>query len=158
MKRKVLQLALLATLLWGGSMQTRADGFAVLTVTMNDETVYYQVTDIRKITFDYSNMVLHLTNGETEELPLSVVNEITVGDGSAGIAMFGSDKTGLKLKDGMLSLNLTNGGTVTIYDTAGKTIRSLQAKAGQNTISLNQLPKGVYIVRVNGASQKFLNR
>lgn len=145
-------------MLFLSSIQAKADGFAFLTVSKNGETIDYKVSDIRKITFDETNMILNLTNGDTEILPFSVLTEMTIGDGSTGISLVGMDKTGLELKNGSLSVDMKDDGTVILYDSAGKKRFSQRVKAGKNSISVSHLPKGVYIVKVNGDKQKFLNK
>lgn len=161
MKRRLLKVALLAGLMTVGSVQGWADGFAYLTVTQDGERVNYAVSDIQKIVFESSstNMVLMMADGSSVRLPLSELSTLTFGDGTtADISLARNSQTGLKLEDGQLTVDMEEGGTVTLYDAAGKQVRSLRAKSGRNTLSLGQLPKGVYIVKVNGNSQKFLNR
>ncbi len=159
MKRRLLKALVLASMLWGGSMQMKADGLAFLVIEQQDgEKVSYALSDIRKITFDSNYMYLNLSSGTTEALPFEVLSNLTVGKDNTGIELMSKEKTGMKLKDGMLSLDMKGNGTVTLYDTAGKTVRTIAVHAGQNSISLGKMPKGMYLVKVNGNSQKILNK
>jgi hypothetical protein len=159
MKRRLLQTLVLASMLWGGSMQMKADGLAFLVIEQQDgEKVSYALNDIRKITFDSDYMYLNLSSGTTEALPFEVLSNLTVDGDDTGFELISKEKTGMELKDGTLSLDMKSDGTVTLYDAAGKTVRTIAVRAGQNSVSLGEMPKGMYIVKVNGSSQKILNK
>lgn len=159
MTKKLLKTLFLTVLLWGLSMQMKADGYALLTIVQNGgSTVEYQMVDIQKFTFDNENMYLHLTNGDKKTMPFSTLSYITVGSDITGISLIGKEPVALEVKNGMLNVNMREDGTVILYDQAGKTVRRLKAKAGQNTFSMSGLTKGVYVVRVNGSSQKVMNK
>lgn len=159
MTKKLLKTLFLTVLLWGLSMQMKADGYALLTIVQNGgSTVEYQMVDIQKFTFDNENMYLHLANGDKKTMPFSTLSYITVGSDITGISLIGKEPAALEVKNGMLNVNMREDGTVILYDQAGKTVRRLKAKAGQNTFSMSGLTKGVYVVRVNGSSQKVMNK
>ena len=159
MTKKLLKTLFLTVLLWGVSMQMKADGYALLTIVQNGgSTVEYQMVDIQKFTFDNENMYLHLTNGDKKTMPFSTLSYITVGSDITGISLIGKEPVALEVRNGMLNVNMREDGTVILYDQAGKTVRRLKAKAGQNTFSMSGLTKGVYVVRVNGSSQKVMNK
>ena len=159
MTKKLLKTLFLTVLLWGLSMQMKADGYALLTIVQNGgSTVEYQMVDIQKFTFDNENMYLHLTNGDKKTMPFSTLSHITVGSDITGISLIGKEPAALEVKNGMLNVNMREDGTVILYDQAGKTVRRLKAKAGQNTFSMSGLTKGVYVVRWNGDSHKVINK
>ena len=69
-------------MLWGGSMQMKADGLAFLVIEQRDgEKVSYALSDIRKITFDSDYMYLNLSSGTTEAL---LVNGTAFGPNPGG--------------------------------------------------------------------------
>lgn len=159
MTKKLLKTLFLTVLLWGVSMQMKADGYALLTIVQNGgSTVEYQMVDIQKFTFDNENMYLHLTNGDKKTMPFSTLLYITVGSDITGISLIGKEPVALEVKNGMLNVNMREDGTVILYDQAGKTVRTIAVHAGQNSISLGKMPKGMYLVKVNGNSQKILNK
>jgi hypothetical protein len=52
MTKKLLKTLFLTVLLWGVSMQMKADGYALLTIVQNGgSTVECQMVDIQKVTF-----------------------------------------------------------------------------------------------------------
>ena len=162
MKRKtLLRIALAVALMAGGSVQTRADDYACLVVKSSDsEDVSYQLSDVQKITFGrntFYTMYFHLTNGEVVEFN-GWKTLLFSDDGSAGVSLTAQEPTGLQLQDGTLHVNMVSDGTVILYDAGGKVVRSLHARAGRNSFTLGRLPQGVYVVKVNGISRKFLNK
>ena len=159
MIKKLLQSFFMCALLWGVNMQVKADGYALLTIVQNGgSTAEYQVADIQKFTFDNENVYLHLANGDKKTMPFSTLSHLTIGSDITGISLIRKEHAALEVKNGMLNVNMREDGIVILYDQAGKTVRRLQAKAGQNTFSMSGLTKGVYVVRVNGSSQKVMNK
>ena len=52
-----------------------ADDYKYLTVDQNSGEVSFEVSNISKITFDATNMVLHLADGKTQQLPLAAPSQ-----------------------------------------------------------------------------------
>lgn len=156
MKRRLLQLALLFGLFAGSCLNAIADGLSCLVVTVNGEHVSYNINEIRKITFDAENMFLNMTNDETATLPLSTLTALTI-DAPTGISLIGKEKDNLQIKGNALNVDMQSEGTVVIYDAAGNKVMNVSARSGRNEINLEQLPKGVYIIKVNGNTQKIMN-
>ena len=159
MKQKLIRTLLLGIIL-GFHTQARADSYACLQVNKKTGSqVEYQVSDITKITFTSTSMVLHLSNGEQQQMMLSLLQNFTIGPGSSGIHLTGTDATSFELSDDRLVIDLAGeGGIITIFDATGKTVRTIQAKGGRTSIELGQLPKGVFLVKVNGTSRKMMNK
>ncbi len=58
--------------------------------------------------------------------------------------------------NGTLCLNLSQAQSITIYNINGSVAYAAQAPSGISTISLKQLPDGIYVVRYNGGIIKFV--
>ena len=159
MKQTILHLALTAVLMVFGNTLVWADGFAVLTVDrLSGDQATYQLSDIQKITFNKTSMILHQNDGNQTSLPLFLIAKMSVNGGNTAIDATMTAPSGLQIKDGKFTVTMVADGIVTLYDAGGKQVRSLKVKAGQNSLELGTLQKGVYIVKVNGTSQKFLNK
>ena len=157
MKTRFFRYSLLLMVLVGSNMLASADSFTTLSVTQNGKETYYQLSDIKKLTFDAENMFMTLTDNEVVTLPFTTLSTVSFGN-TTGIASLNGCIEGLTLRDGLLSVNMQNDGKVIIYDTAGKVIEQVSVTKGQNKIDLSRMSKGVYIVRVNGTTTKMLNK
>ena len=51
-----------------------------------------------------------------------------------------------------------DGGRAEIFDVNGKVVKSVQLKNEVNRIAISDLPQGVYVLRVNGESRKFVKQ
>ena len=58
----------------------------------------------------------------------------------------------------VVSINAENAAEVQIIDMAGRTVMSVNVVEGENTISVADLNRGVYFVKMNGAVVKFVKR
>lgn len=174
MKKTLLQAALLLSMLGVSSQQSDAAGFSFLTVTLNGEQVNFDIKEIKKITFDAENMYLSMKSetgsGETggsgesggkEEvtaLPFTMLTNMTISDPTGIISVAEQDKGKVELKGNTLNVDMLSEGTVVIYDASGKAVQSVNVKGGKNAIDLGQMQKGVYIIKVNGSTQKIMNQ
>ena len=57
-----------------------------------------------------------------------------------------------------ISVNATAGATIEIYNMSGSHITTRQLESENGTISIAALPKGIYILRADGRTAKFLKR
>ena len=57
-----------------------------------------------------------------------------------------------------ISVNSTAGATIEIYNMSGSHITTRQLESENGTISIATLPKGIYILRADGRTAKFLKR
>ena len=57
-----------------------------------------------------------------------------------------------------INLVLSENENLTIYSIDGKLIKTTKGKIGTNTINVNDLPKGNYILKTKTASQKFIKK
>lgn len=110
----------------------------------------------------YSNGNLTITtNSTTLSLPLEEVSRYTYQINTS-TAISNALKTIQKVQldgDKIMFSQLTKDTDIKVYSTSGLLVNTIQAKAGQTTsVSLNSLPQGVYIVKLNGVTYKFLKK
>ena len=148
--RTLLLSALLAL-----STSALADDYQYLTVTQStggDRS--FAVSNIQKITFDATNMVLHLSDGTTQSLALAGLSKMFFSDGQTGIA---TRQTASKMQfsDGVLRATVAPGELISIYNMKGEQVFSTNESG---TFDLTTLIKGVYIVKVGNETRKVVNK
>ncbi len=148
--RTIVSALMLAT-----ASTSMADNYQYLTVTQTDGDTSFAVVDIRKITFDATNMVLHLADGATQTLPLTSLQKMFFASESAAIEAVAQGEQKVHFSNGMLRADLQAGEAVTLFNMKGEQEFSTN-KSG--TYDLKHLAKGVYIVKVGQESKKIINK
>ena len=132
-----------------------ADDYQYLTVSQNDGETSFKVSNIQKITFDNSDMVIQLTDGSTERLPLVSLSKMFFSEESSGIAAIGTTKSKIQFSNGMLRADIARGEAVVLYSMKGEKMFSANESG---TYDLSGLTKGVYIIKVGTESRKVINK
>ena len=132
-----------------------ADDYKYLTVDQNSGEVSFEVSNISKITFDATNMVLHLADGKTQQLPLAGLSRMFFAATSSSIAAVADTKSKIQFSDGMLRATVAPGENLTLYNMKGEQVFS---SSETGTFDLKTLTKGVYIVKVGKETRKVINK
>lgn len=146
---------IIAAVMFAFTTQAMADNFAYLTIGQTDGDTSFQVSQISKITFDSSNMVLHLSDGSTQQLPLASLTKMFFAADGQGIATVSAASDKIHFDGGQLRLDIGSGEQAVIYNMKGQPLFTANTSTEYN---LNQLPKGIYIVRVGSQTKKVMNR
>ena len=132
-----------------------ADDFHYLTIDQSNGEVSFVVSDISKITFDATNMVLHLSNGNTQSVPLSGLSRMFFAGTPASIDAVSTTKSKIQFADGTLRATVAPGENLTLYNMKGEQVFS---SSETGTFDLKTLTKGVYIVKVGKETRKVINK
>lgn len=135
MKKFVLSLAFLS------SLTASATDFTLYLEQTAGEKVSWEVSSLRKISFEGTDVVITKKNGETAQFSTSGVSKLYFADPATGI------HTVAKI----------TGSTASIYSVNGILVSKAVVNA-DGSVNLSQLPKGIYVVSVNGQSFKVANR
>lgn len=115
---------------------------------------------LQKITFDNGKMNLHSYSANVVSYPLSDVYRITNNYGLSlsvdAVEHKGDLVSGVS--DEHIVVNSPAGTEVEIFSVCGAKVLSQRLGSENGTISISSLSKGVYILRANGRTAKFLKR
>ena len=148
-------IGILLSLLFFFATTGRADEYTYLTVSQSEGTTNFEVSQIEKISFDQSDMIVWLSNGSEERLPLAGLSKMFFSKGLQGITQLSASGSKIKVENGLLKVQVDEGEAVFVYNLKGEEILSARHSIAYN---LNQLPKGAYIVRVGNESKKLMTR
>lgn len=142
MKAKILFAALLLL----ASANMMADGNQYLTLTSNNTEDDIPLPIVQKISFENGFVVVKTSEG-TCSFPISVLDKITFTEkeDATAIEAMPEQAKDLTYKNGTLAVK--GDGLLRIYGTNGALVSIANVKEGAN-ISLENLPAGVYIVRM----------
>lgn len=141
---------ILAALLLMASTGAMAEDFQYLTVSYSNTDQNISLPIVQRISFEDGYLVITTTEGKNS-FPLSVVEKITFTDSPTAIEALPEQAKDLTYKDGTLAVK--GDGLLRIYSTNGALVNIANVKEGAN-ISLENLPAGVYIVRIGDRTIK----
>lgn len=120
-----------------------------------------KLEEINKLTFAGNKMVVEMNNGAASKTyDLNAFNKVTFESTSVNIAGTTVEREGLKFSfDGsIISVSgLKEPAAAVVYDASGAAMESLAAWDGKR-LSVASLPKGMYMLSVNGVAYKFLKK
>lgn len=121
--------------------------------------VAYALNEEPKVTFTENSMVIS-SKGIEVDYPLQDMARFTYGNEVNAVIDLKTDKSPFKLDgESLLFLALRPNSTVSVYSQNGtlvsqKTVR----QGGEYVFPIGNLANGVYVVKVNGVTYKFLKR
>lgn len=124
------------------------------TVTINGQTVDKTVV---KITFDKDQVVLHFSNGLTQNTDMDNVSIAFSPLDAESISTLQSNAFIFHgVVNGQLTIgNLQEGTHLTIFNANGQHMMSAQSTGGTTTLQVSQLPAGTYILKAGSQYVKF---
>jgi len=155
--KKLIALAIIGV---GLGLSANAEGVApTLTIAGTFDPVKIEVADISRITFEGTKMVIDKIDGNVEMDIADVTNMTFDGEYSAeeSIEADFQDEFQVRFDCGVMSLSVVDGKTVdmALYNVKGQWIAGQIGIAGEWSMSLADLPLGVYIIRLNNKTFKF---
>ena len=136
---KTFRTLIAALLLATGSITALADDYQYLTISGSGSENSFSVSKIQKITFEASNMVLVMTDGTEQRLPLAGLEKMFFATSPSGIATISTTQSKMQFSDGVLRATVAAGETIAVYD-------------------LSNLQRGVYIIKVGTETRKVVNK
>ena len=142
----------LAALLLTVCTSLMADDVKCLTITYSDTEQSIPLPVVQKITFEDGYVVVTTTEGK-HSYPISVLDRMsfTVKDDADAIKAMPEKEENISFENGTLAVK--GNGLLCVYNTAGALVSIANVKDGAN-ISLDNLPTGVYVVRMAGKTIK----
>jgi hypothetical protein len=141
----------------------REDGVwrkTIIVKTLDGTTMEYLIDKDTKVKIEKPNLIIE-TEGVVLTCELESMGQIRYGKRyiETGVGSLISDyATPFKMKDELLYFNdLKEDTQITIYSSDGKTIIS-RRYSGNAQISLNVLPAGIYLVKMNDETYKLLKK
>ena len=132
----------------------------IIVTTLDGTTMEYFLDKDTKVKIEKPNLVIEtenvVLNYELENMKQVRYGKKFITDGIDGTIL--ENNQPFKLEDETLFFKgLPENSQIGIYTTDGKTIVSRQC-SGEASLSLNSLPSGMYIVKINNESYKILKK
>lgn len=143
---------ILASIFLAGSLSAMADDYQYLTVAQSGSEKSITLATIQKITFDTQagNVVVHTTEGQVL-FPISEMEKMYFSATIDAVKALPLQSEALKLERG--ELKVKGDGLLRIYGANGSVQRMAKVN-GETSVSLDNLPKGTYIVNLGNQTIK----
>ena len=152
---KTIRTLIAALLLATGSITALADDYQYLSISGSGSENSFSVSKIQKITFEASNMVLVMTDGTEQRLPLAGLEKMFFATSPSGIATISTTQSKMQFSDGVLRATVAAGETIAVYNMKGEKVFSAN---DSGSYDLSNLQRGVYIVKVGSETRKVVNK
>lgn len=128
-------------------------------VEKDGNAVTIELSDLDKITFNDITVNITQNDGTTLSAAMNEINRIHFGTYS-NIENIETEREGLLsyISSDMIAVNCRAGMVVAIYDIIGTQLVSTRQNADNASISIANLPKGIYIIKVDDRTAKFVKR
>lgn len=140
---------LMAVLTAFASMAAWADGEVGLYI-INEQTNTFEVAQLQKISFQDNNVVVLKTDGSSETFAISGISKMYFGELTTGINEMALESA--DVWDGK-SLKVNGNTPVEVFNSSGIAVAKGKYEKG-DVISLENLPKGIYVVKMGNKSLK----
>ena len=122
----------------------------------NSTTVDFN--NFEKITFNGTIVTISQANGSSNSFSMSDIDRIHFGYYLSGISDNVQDETIRHISNDEIEINCNYSTMVYLYDITGTQLYCTRMKGNSSVISLNQYPKGIYIIRVGEETYKIVKR
>lgn len=125
-----------------------------------DKSVIVEFNKLQKITFDNDNLYIHMKSGVVTPYSLYYYTIITnsVNSGLSVDDIEAKEELVSYLSGDVITVNAPAGTIVEIFSVCGAQVASLHLDSDNGSISISTFAKGIYILRANGRTSKFLKR
>lgn len=121
------------------------------------ETIEF--SEFEKITFDDVTVNITKADGTTLSAAMSEISRIHFGDYSnIDNLELEAEKLIAYVSNDAIAVNCRAGITIAVYDIIGTEVICTRQKADNGVVSIAQLPKGIYIIKVDDRTAKFVKR
>ena len=120
---------------------------------------YYSLDELPKTTFTLDDLVI-TTNTSTINFPLQSILRYTYEKGTVGIDNVTSQGISVIHRgNDIIVTGLPKGKTIAIYSVDGKALLSRLSDGNtRQTLSLDKIPTGVYVIKAETVNYKFMKR
>ena len=119
------------------------------------ETIEFNKLD--KITFSGTTVKITQTDGTTTEASMGDISRIHFSEYNC-IKNLEAEEIISYISNDDIAVNCNAGEIITIYNIIGKQLVCVRQKSDNGIISIAHLPKGIYIIKTNDQTAKFVKR
>ncbi|MBO4907079.1 MAG: hypothetical protein J5486_08630 [Bacteroidaceae bacterium] len=130
-----------------------ADDFNYLTITSFNTESSVALNEVRRITFNGTEMLVTTTDGTTENVALSTLSSLSFTSTATAIRNLNTENCqSLQLQSDRVVV--AGKGLLKLYNGSGVLVRQIFVDSSRSELNLEGLPHGIYIARLGTQSLK----
>lgn len=149
MKRFLLALAV------GFAVSAYAETYNYLNLASASAVQSVALKQVKRITFEGTNIVVTATDGTTTTAALSTLSKITFTDIAVGVNNLQAESGKFCIDGGRIMAD--GRGQLLLYNTSGQLVRHQTITGTHSELSLDGLPRGIYIAKLGNRTLKILH-
>ncbi len=122
-----------------------ADSYNYLNLTSSSTVQSVALNTVKRITFEGTNIVVTAVDGTTTTAALSTLSTITFTDTAVGVGSLRSSSD-LSVESGRVVA--AGNGQLQVFNASGQLVRQQNVSGVRSELSLDGLPRGIYIARM----------
>lgn len=122
------------------------------------ENEIIELNSLKEITFNGPSVNVEQIDGTTSGTPMADISRIYFGDFSTIEDLKKNEDLIEQLPGEKIAINCPAGTVVTIYSITGSLVLSTRIETEGGQISVANIPQGIYIVKANDRTAKFVRR
>ena len=122
------------------------------------ENEIISLDNLKQITFDGTTVKIEQTDGRTSSTSMRYIDRISFGDFTSIDNIDSNNALVNYISRDVITINCEAGTGIAIYSVTGMTLLNVRSEADRKQISIANLPKGIYILKVGGQTVKITKR
>ena len=132
------------------ALSAAANAYNYLTIASDAVESSVALTQLKKITFSGTDLVVTTTDGTETRTSLSTLKSLYFSDEPTAVRTVRQD--GLSFRNGRIVAN--GKGVLSIYNSSGSLVRQQSVSSSRSEVNIATLPAGIYIVRLGNQTIK----
>lgn len=122
------------------------------------ENEIVSLNNLKQITFNGTTVNVEQNDGSTSSTSMADISRIYFGDFSSIQDISSNGNLIEYISSDEIAINCTAGTTVTIYSVTGTPILTQRIGTDGGRIGITAIPQGIYIIKANDRTSKFVKR
>ena len=122
------------------------------------ENEIISLNNLKQITFDGTTVKIEQTDGRTSSTSMRYIDRISFGDFTSIDNIDSNNALVDYISRDEITINCEAGTGIAIYSVTGMTLLNVRSEADRKQISIANLPKGIYILKVGDQTVKITKR
>ena len=122
------------------------------------ENEIISLNNLKQITFDGTTVNIEQTDGKTSSTSMEYIDRISFGDFTSIDNIDSNNALVDYISRDEITINCEAGTGIAIYSVTGMTLLNVRSEADRKQISIANLPKGIYILKVGDQTVKITKR
>lgn len=122
------------------------------------ENEIISLDNLKQITFDGTTVNIEQTDGKTSSTSMEYIDRISFGNFTSIDNVESVGALVDYVSRDVISVECVTGTEITIYSVTGMRLLDISSEAGRRQISIANLPKGIYILKIGDKTAKIAKR